>query len=64
MSLAEIAGKLAGEKELCITTCTLSDTRFLEMVSEPYGYDVVFVPECELSRRGQVFLKRRFPEEE
>src|SRR6266542_2060345 len=61
MTLAQIADELAKSRELCLPGCSIVDARHLEMVSAPYGYDVVFVPNrgSAGANVGDTYLKRR-----
>jgi len=49
---------LAGGQQICIHGCSRSDLWQLELVSEPYGYDLVFVATPNLATGGVYFTRK------
>ena|SRR5436190_1650660 len=58
VTLARVADELANERDICIHGCSRADLWQLEVVSEPYGYDLVFVPKANLTT-GSVYFARK-----
>ena len=58
MTLGEVALMLLQERELCLQGCSRLDMAMLQLVSEPYGYDMTFVA-LPARSNGDVYLKRK-----
>jgi hypothetical protein len=58
MTLKEVAITLFEDRDLCLQGCSKLDLAILQLVSEPYSYDMVFVPTsaCET---GDVYFTRK-----
>jgi hypothetical protein len=58
LTLARVADELAGGQQICVHGCSRSDLWQLELVSEPYGYDLVFVATPNLATGGVYFTRK------
>ena len=58
MTLKEVALALFEYRDLCLQGCSRWDLPALQLVTEPYSYDIVFVamPAC---RTGDVYFVRK-----
>jgi hypothetical protein len=59
VTLGEVALVLFQDRELCLAGCSKSDTTMLQLVSEPYGYDMTFVAAMPACSTGDVYFTRK-----
>ena len=58
MTLKEVAIALFQDRDLCLQGCSRPDLAILQLVSEPYSYDMVFVP-TPACPTGDVYFTRK-----
>ena len=59
MTLGEVALVLVQHRDLCLRGCSRPDMAMLQLVSEPYGYDMTFVAALPACSTGDVYFTHK-----
>src|ERR1041384_1994988 len=60
VTLAEVADELAHGHQVCVRQCSARDVTWLELLTEPYGFDLLLMPAADAPVLEVYFRRRRF----
>src|ERR1041384_7257260 len=58
VTLAEVADELAHGHQVCVRQCSARDVTWLELLTEPFGFDLLLMPATDAPVL-EVYLRRR-----
>ena len=58
VTLGEVADELAHGHQVCVRECSARDVTWLELLTEPYGFDLLLMPASDAPML-EVYLRRR-----